>query len=141
MDQPIRNLIAIDYGTKRVGLAVTNTVSKLPSPVTALANDDSLQAKLQATLKDRDVSVVVVGLPRGLDGQDTQQTLAVRQFATDLEQQVGHQVYLQDEALTSVQAEAELKQRGQQWAKADVDSLAAVYILQDFLDSSEGKSL
>jgi putative Holliday junction resolvase len=74
-------------------------------------------------------------LPRGLDGQSTSQTSATEKFVDQLRGQVSLPIHLQDEALTSKQAEAELRSRGAGHAKADIDALAATYILQDFLTS------
>ena len=75
----------------------------------------------------------MIGLPRGLDGQETAQTMTVRAFGTMLGKALKLPVHWQDEALTSVQAASELEQRGKAYRKADIDSLAAVYILEDYL--------
>ncbi len=76
---------------------------------------------------------VVVGLPRGLDGQETGQTAAARQFCAKVEALPGITAHLQDEAVTTKQAESELRARGRPYSREEVDSLAAVYILEDFL--------
>jgi putative Holliday junction resolvase len=76
---------------------------------------------------------LVIGLPRGLDGQETAQTRAVREFAEQLKPAVQLPYYWQDEAVTSRQAEEELKSRGKPYQKGDIDALSATYILEDFL--------
>lgn len=78
-------------------------------------------------------TVLVVGLPRSLEGNDTAQTAETRAFARRLENTLELPVYLQDEALTSQKAEEELRARGVPYNKAEVDALAATYILSDFL--------
>jgi len=80
---------------------------------------------------------IVVGLPRKLDGRDTDQTADVRQFALALEVQTGVDVVLQDERLTSVEAESRLAVRDRDWRsrKQRLDAEAAAVILQDYLDA------
>ena len=79
---------------------------------------------------------VVVGLPRGLDGHDTAQTLAVRRFTDDTIWRKLHiEAVFQDEAGTSSVAEDRLKEAGKPYAKADIDAEAATIILQDYLDT------
>ena len=79
---------------------------------------------------------LVVGLPRGLDGQETAQTQTVRDFAAQLREHVAVPMFWQDEALTSQKAEDELSLRKKPFAKGDVDALAATYILDDFLQDN-----
>ncbi len=126
------NIMALDFGERRVGIALASGAARLAQPFTTL--ERSATAKNIRRLCDEQlVKTVVVGLPRGLDGQETAQTEAARQFAEELKSILDIPVCLQDEALTSRKAEAELKSRGKPYAKGDVDSLAATYILEDFL--------
>jgi putative Holliday junction resolvase len=127
------NYLALDVGRARIGIAVANDVVRIASPLAALANDDSFKQKLLDTVKEHDVSTVVVGWPRGLDGQETEQTQYVNDFVDLLDAWLKIPVHLQDEAATSVKAEEELKRRGVPYEKGDIDSLSAVYILEDYL--------
>jgi putative Holliday junction resolvase len=129
------HILALDVGTKRVGVALASTVARLPHPHTTLHNDDQLWSNLQQLCHEEQVGVVVVGLPRGLDGQETEQTAYSRHFADQLSQHLGQSVVIefQDEAVTSAQATAELAAAKRQFARADVDALAATYILEDYL--------
>ena len=72
-------------------------------------------------------------MPRGLDGQRTEQTIYTENFVQELKSHLKLPVYTQDEAVTSRKAEEELTKRGKQYTKEDIDSLAATYILDDFL--------
>lgn len=121
--------LGIDFGGRRIGLAVADADSKLARPLTTVA-----PAEFAATLaSEAPFAVVVVGLPRGLDGQDTLQTLAVRRWADDM---LGDQtVVFQDEAGTSSLAEDELRASGRAYQAADIDAQAAAIILQDYLDN------
>lgn len=126
----MNSILALDVGESRIGVAVANTVARLPRPLTTLANTDDVWQVIRELAATESADTVVVGLPRNLSGQDTAQTAYVRDFvsgAGDLK------VVFQDEALTSKKAEAELRQRGKDFAKGDIDALAATYILEDYL--------
>lgn len=131
--QAASNVLALDIGEKRIGVAVANMTARLPRPLTTLPNDNALVAALKTCMKDEAAEVIVVGLPRNLDGNDTAQTAYVRAFVDRLEKELDGTIYLQDEALTSQKAETELRARGQAYEKCDIDALAATYILEDFL--------
>lgn len=126
-------ILALDVGAKRVGVAVASLEARLPRPLTTLTRDDSLFPGLKRIAETEHVSQLVVGWPRGLQGQATGQTAAIEAFVTELKQHFKLPIVLQDEALTSTQAEHELDSRGQAYTKADIDALAATYILDDFL--------
>jgi len=128
------NIMALDVGDKRVGVAIANKIARLPSPLVTLNRGDRFWQELESLIRENDVATVVVGLPRNLNGEDTAQTLSVGQFINELREKVGYEAEIQDEALTSVQAEDELRARGKDYTKSDIDSLAATFILQDFLD-------
>ncbi len=124
--------LAIDYGAKRVGLAVADKDAKLASPHSTVAPHD-LAAFIE---REGPFEAVVVGLPRNLDGHDTPQTLAVRHFADDLLWRRLHiEAVFQDEAGTSAVAEERLKESGRKYQPGAIDAEAAALILQDYLDS------
>lgn len=125
--------LALDVGRARIGVALANDIARIASPLPAIANDDTVLTHLQALIDEHQVAQLVIGWPRGLNGQETEQTKYVDQFITNLEAYIKIPTVRQDEAVTSVRAEAELKQRGGSFEKGEVDSLSAVYILEDFL--------
>lgn len=131
------NILSLDVGTSRVGVAIASQIARLPRALTTLHNDELFWQNLEQLLASEDIGLVVVGLPRNLSGDDTAQTTYVREFATHI---TTVPTVFQDEALTSVKAEAELKQRGKQYQKGDIDALAATYILEDYL-SQQGVGL
>jgi putative Holliday junction resolvase len=127
------SVLGLDVGNKRIGIAVATLAARLPRPLVTLEwNDDFFQA-LNGIIKDEDAGTLVVGLPRNLEGKATQQTRTVEAFSQELGKRSGLPVHLQDEAVTSRQAEAELEGRGQPYERGDIDALAATYILQDWL--------
>jgi putative Holliday junction resolvase len=127
------HIIALDIGAKRVGVATARVDIRMPSPLLTLTYDDTFLDKLKLLLSEYSVQTIVVGLPRGLDGQDTAQTLVVQELAKTIENQTGIEIAFQDEALTSVKAKEELASRGRIYSKPDVDKLAACYILEDYI--------
>lgn len=129
-----KQILALDVGSVRIGVALASGVAKLARPLTTLDATTFTLEQLASILSQEDVGTIVVGLPRGLDGQETNQTASVRTFADRLAA-LGLPVILQDEALTSHKAKIELEARGASYSKADVDALAATYILEDYLTS------
>ncbi len=127
------SVLALDVGAKRVGVAVASRVARLPQPLITLERNDSFFADLKRIVETETADTLVVGLPRGLEGQSTTQTAATEAFIEQLRQHFSIPIHLQDEALTSKQAEAELQTRGKPYKRGDIDALAATYILQDFL--------
>lgn len=124
------SILALDVGEKRIGVAIANPVARLARPLTTLSHDANIFTTLEQLITDESVSIVVVGLPRNLSGEDTDQTAYVRQFTEKLRHDM---IRFQDEALTSKKAEMELRQRGKPYDKGDIDALAATYILEDYL--------
>lgn len=125
--------MALDIGGKRIGVALANAVARIAHPETTIENNSQTVTTLQSLITQHDSAVLVCGLPRGLDGQHTAQTSTIEEFVAQLQQTITLPVYWQDEAATSIKAKAELKNRGTDFKKGDVDALAATYILEDFL--------
>jgi putative Holliday junction resolvase len=126
-------ILALDVGTKRIGVAVSDLSTRFPRPLTTIQADTNPVEQLQGLVGREGAVGLVIGLPRGLDGQETAQTQLVRTFAEGLKGQINLPQYWQDEAVTSRQAEEELKSRGKPYQKGDIDALSATYILEDFL--------
>ncbi len=134
MNNPhLSTILALDVGDRRIGVAIATVQARIAGPLITLINSDTINQDIQALIDEHDVGVLVIGLPRGLDGQHTKQTMAVEEFKATLERMVTIPVYWQDEALTSRQAESELESRGRPYKKEDIDSLSATYILEDFI--------
>ncbi len=124
--------LGIDYGARRIGLAVAEADTKLARALATVSLDE-----LKATIeREGPFDAVVVGLPRGLDGQETAQTLAVRRFSDDvLWRNFRIEPVFQDEAGTSSAAQERLAGSRKKYDKADIDAEAAAIILQDYLDN------
>lgn len=122
-------VLGLDLGTKRIGIARLNLKAGIAEPLPAISNSQADQA-LKAFVSNGGYGAVVIGLPRGQDGQTTKQTNWTRQRAKQLFEGSGIKVFWQDESLTTHVAE---KLAGAH-PKADIDSLAAVVILEDYFE-------
>ncbi len=137
-------VLGIDYGARRIGLALSDATATLASPWRLLQRPPSeaetmrlIVAEVAVLLQDADgLEAVVVGWPRRLDGTPNKQTPIVETFARTLESKVTVPVVLQDERLSSVEAESRLAVDEKDWRKrkAKLDAAAAAIILQDYLD-------
>jgi putative Holliday junction resolvase len=122
-------ILGLDVGEKRIGVARGNSLARLATPLAVVTVDGSELKSLDALVKQEGAERLVVGLPRGLNGQNTAQTAAIRQFGARLEA-LGLPIHWQDEAGTTKQAEAEAG-----LAAPELDARAAAIILQDYLDN------
>lgn len=131
---PSSNLLGLDVGTVRVGVAIVSGGVSIARPLTTLERaSETFWQELAQLVTDNDVQTIVLGLPRGLDGQETEQTRSTQAFAEELTQHTSLPIAWQDEALTSVKAEEALQASQKPYNKADIDALAASYILADYI--------
>ena len=138
-------IVGLDIGEKRIGVAVSDVTATLARPLSVLrpagleadALDVVAREIARLAAEEDGVRAIVVGLPRRLDGSPTPMTVRVEQFARRLESAVTVPVMLQDERLSSREAESRLAVRDKDWRsrKARLDAAAAAVILQDYLDS------
>ncbi len=119
--------LGVDYGEKRIGLALAPADVRIAQPYMILPNDEHAAGRLAEIMADEDVAEVVWGLPRGLDGQETEQTRTAVAAAQRLLPEIP--CHFQDEAVTSELARERTNTKGA------IDAEAAAIILQDYLDS------
>lgn len=133
-------LIALDVGTKRIGVAKADSSVRIAIPYSAVEVDGGEFKKIASLARAWDIDSFVIGLPRNSKGEETEQSKYARKFAQQLKKEIaGAKVCFQDESLTSVEAEKRLKNRKKGYKKGDIDSEAAAIILQDFLEQRTGK--
>ena len=129
-------ILALDVGEKRIGVARADSSTRIAVPVGFVTVDGSEWQEIAKIANLNNTNFFVLGLPRSNEGNETAQSLYVRQFAKKLiEKLPGAKIRLQDESLTSVVAEERLKSRRKIYAKGEIDAEAAAIILQDFLES------
>jgi len=128
--------LAIDYGTKRTGLAICDPAETIASPLAVIQGHTELLKKIADVVKAENVEAIVLGLPLNMDDSEGFQAKLVLKFAEQLKEHLHIPVHLQDERLSSFSAEeklasAELK-RGKR--KKHLDAIAAAEILEAFLE-------
>ena len=135
---PEGTLLAFDFGTKRIGIAVGNTLLHRANPLTTIDDEktDTRFAKIAALMAEWQPCALVVGLPCNDDGTPHELTALCRRFANRLKGRFGLPVILVDERYTSLAASARLNEegiRGRQ-QKTLLDQYAAQQILQAYFD-------
>src|SRR5215211_3618548 len=131
--------MALDVGGRRIGVALSDTMRVIASPLTTLRAEPRARAlaELAKLIRDYEVVELVVGLPLTLSGEVGPQAKLVQMFAEELARTIAVPVRLFDERLTTVAAERMMLDLGMkpEQRKARIDEVAASIILQDFLDS------
>jgi len=130
-------LIGLDYGTRRIGIAVSDEASRVAFPVGVHVEgrDGSVLAYLADLVQDRGAQGVVLGLPLRADGSEGDIAERARRFGKRLSEHLGLPVTMVDERYTSQAAERSIALRGRPARRGEVDDVAAQMILQDHLDS------
>lgn len=132
-------ILGIDYGTKRIGLALSDDRGIIAFPLTALTlvgNIEKRVKELSTYLSTLSFEEVVMGLPLLMNGKDSDMSLEVKAFSLLLEESLGKKIILWDERLTSKQVEKSLIDQDirRKDRTALVDARAATLILQSYLD-------
>jgi putative holliday junction resolvase len=136
---PGRRLLALDLGRKRVGVAVSDEQWLAVRPLQALprTNWKELLRRVSEIVRSFDAQALVLGLPLRLDGSEGQEAHGARQLARNFQLSLQIPVFMQDERLTSFEAENSLRSEGHSHESMceKVDSRAAAIILEDFIGS------
>lgn len=131
-------MLAIDFGLKRTGLAITDDHAIIASPLTTIESEKLMDFLIQLTLKEK-LTVIILGFPTRMDGSDTHVTENVRLLKSAMEKQFPEiKVVFQDERFSSSRAMETIHLAGkkkQMKQKNLVDKLAATLILQDYLSA------
>jgi len=133
--------LAIDYGTKRTGLAICDAAETVASPLRVLHGQKGLLRKIADIVKTEGIGAVVLGLPLNMDNSCGSQAMLVMKFAEQMKEQLDIPVFFQDERLSSFSAEEKLaavdlkKDKKQKY----LDAVAAAEILEAFLEAKRKK--
>lgn len=128
--------LAIDYGTKRTGLAICDADETLASPLAVIESGRKLLTKITQIVKAEKVEAIVLGLPLNMTGSEGPQSKLVLKFADQLQAHLPIPVYLHDERLSSFAAEEKLAPANltKSKQKKRLDAVAAAEILEAFLE-------
>jgi putative Holliday junction resolvase len=122
------DILGLDLGLKRTGVARINLIAKIAEPLQPIQMDSTnLISEVQKLIAEHNACAVVVGLPRGLNGQETEQTAWAMKITAELEDALEEPVFSIDEALTTKFAEDRAN------TGESVDSVAAGILLEDFV--------
>jgi putative Holliday junction resolvase len=132
-------ILAIDPGTKRIGIAISDELEVIAQPLEYIPAEPfaDFVTRLGVLLREKEVGLMVVGMPRNMDGSYGPAALKVRSFIAALQEAVAVPIKTWDERLTSAQANRLLIQGNVRRAKRreKVDQMAAAILLQSYLDS------
>jgi putative Holliday junction resolvase len=140
-------ILALDVGTKRIGVAFADTAVRIAIPRGMIPVDGNEFAEIAKQFRLEKADIIVSGSPRNNSGEETRQTEAVHNFIIALQdyfvkhEQKELKVYFQDESYTSIAAEELLKPTRADRKAGKVDEEAAAVILQDFLERSDLKQI
>ena len=127
---PSLNIVGLDVGDKKIGVARANIIAKIPEALKTLKNDLNFTQSLKDLLDEQATNLIIVGLPRGGSGQETPQTKKVIEFIDQLKHDFAEVEFVfVDESLSSVRADEYLRNTKH---KMDQDGVAACFILQEY---------
>ena len=134
---PDGRVLAIDWGTKRIGIAISDTGGTLASPYSTLTNQQgNIIKQIQKIIEREEIRELVVGLPLNMDGTAGRSVELVTKFGEELKM-LGLPIHFVDGRLSSFSAERMLREIGRKPSRKKelVDRAAAAVVLQEFLDS------
>ena len=131
--------MALDHGTRRIGVAVTDELKIFASPLEYIPTDpmDKVIERLQQLVREKEVELILVGLPRNMDGTLGPAAQKVKDFIAVLQPTITTPIKTWDERLTTVMANRALLEGNVRRAdrKEKVDMMAAAILLQSYLDA------
>jgi putative Holliday junction resolvase len=132
-------LLALDHGTRRIGVAVSDELKMIAHPLEYILAEPfaAFLVRLKEILREKEVELIVVGMPRNMDGSYGPAALKVKEFVAALNGAITIPIKTLDERLTTVQAQKFLIQGNMRRdkRKEKVDQSAAAVLLQSYLDS------
>ena len=137
----LNRILSIDYGDKKVGLALSDPMKIIAKPYKTIINDskESLLNDIIQIIKLKDIDEIVVGLPKTLKNTYSEQTYKVKDFIDYITSSLDINIAIVDERLSSIEAKRSLINQGIKTGhnKKDVDMTAAALFLQNYLDKIE----
>lgn len=129
-------LLALDIGEKRIGVARANSIALIAEPLNTLTNNDEFFNRLSDLIDEHKVSLLIIGSPKNLNDNPTEQTRYTHDFAKKIASTIKVPIMFQNEALSSVTARDRLSRANRNYDKSEVDATAATVILETFIESN-----
>jgi len=137
MSKEIKRILGIDYGDKRIGIAITDPLCIFVYPLTTLDNDDKLLEKIEKIIKEYCVETIVIGYPYKEDGSKWQVTENIEKFYDEMKRKFNLTIEFYDERYSSELAKnrvvESVTKRSKRREKGVIDRNAAAIILEDYL--------
>ena len=138
-------ILALDHGTVRIGVALSDELKMIASPLEFIPTDPfaDVLTRLRDLIREKEVELIVIGMPRNMDGSYGPAAEKVREFATALKDALAIPLKMWDERLTSTQANRMMSEGGvkRDKRKEKVDGMAAAIFLQSYLDATGGGTM
>lgn len=132
-------ILALDHGTVRIGVALSDELKMMATPLEFIAAEPfaGFLARLKELIREKEVELILIGMPRNMDGSYGPAALKVQEFVAVLKDAVVVPIKTVDERLSSVQAQKFLRDAGKKskQQRGHVDQTAAAIFLQSYLDS------
>jgi putative Holliday junction resolvase len=132
-------ILALDHGTKRIGIALSDELKMIAQPLEYVSAEPfgAFLTRLKEIIRTKEVELILLGMPRNMDGSYGPAALKVQEFAAVLKENIAIPIQLWDERLTSAQAQRFLIEGNvrRDQRKEKVDKTAAAILLQSYLDS------
>lgn len=133
-----RRVLGIDYGKKRLGIAISDPMGIIAQPLPTIEYKSLPEAfeQIKSILNEYDIKEIVIGIPYNLKGEIGAASRQTNEFVKRLKNEIALQVTLWDERYTSIQAERTIRELGKSPSrnKGKIDAISAVLILQNYLD-------
>ena len=135
----MKRYLGIDYGEKRIGIAISDPLNITAQPQQYILNNDIAIESIMSLTKPLNITTLIIGLPKSKIGTDSQKAKEIRQFAKTLTDKENYDIIFQDERYSTVAVERTMIQAdvSRKKRKEKVDSLAAAFILQGYLDKKQ----
>ena len=129
-------VMALDYGEKRIGVAISDGLGLTAQPRPFIKQSNELIKTIQQLLEENDIKEIIVGMPYNQDGKKNNKCIEIETFMNELTEEVNIPVTSYDERYSSVAASRQLQDLGynQKKQRGKIDSMAAAFILQGYLD-------
>ena len=139
-------IIGLDYGTKTVGVALSDEAQIIAQPYLTIERKHANKlrqtyARIEEIIEEQDVQKIILGLPKNMNNTEGERAACTREFMEGLTRRTGLPVVLVDERLTTVEADRILEETGiaKSSRKEHIDKMAAAIILQSYLDEANNK--
>lgn len=135
-----KRILGIDYGTRRIGISLSDPLQIIAQPFDTLPNDKRAVDRIRAIVKNEEVDVVVVGMPLNLKGEKALKAQEVERFIEVLRSEISAEIISWDERFTTTLAHQTMltmgtKRQERRSDKGRIDAMAAAILLQSYLDS------